>query len=156
MKMKKLLSVFIILILCFSVFSFSCSAASVSLGTIPSAALDYFEGVIDKLEPGEQYFIYKSGDYTSVMLYGYGLNLNGSVLSGTNVTQLIYNTRGYNQGSGYNYSPTFNSDVVSSIQIDTDKTSIVYSSLGTWPTLGNQKSNDLLTYILWSVVLIFL
>lgn len=133
----------------------SASAASVSSGTIPSAALDYFEGLIDKLEPGEDYFVYKSGDYTSVMIYGYGLKLDGSVLSATDVTQLTYNTRGVSAGSGYNYNPTFTSVVVSSVQINTDQTSIVYSSLGDWSTLGSQKSNDILTYILWTVLLIF-
>lgn len=154
--MKKSILILLTFFVITSTLFSSVSAASVSTGTIPSAALDYFEGIIDKLEPGEDYFVYKSSDYTSVMIYGYGLKLDGSVLSATDVTQLTYNTRGASSGtSGYNYNPTFTSAEVSFVQINTDQTSIVYSSLGNWSSLGNQKSNDILTYILWSVLLIF-
>ncbi len=142
-----------LLILSFTLVPCVASAASVDAGTIPSQAETYFEGIIDNLDTGEDYFIYKSGDYSAVMLHGYDLTYSGSVVTGKNVTQIIFNTRGVSNGN-YNYNPTINFSTVSSVQIDTDQTSICYSSLGSWATLGDQKTNDTLTYILWTLVLI--
>lgn len=150
--MKKYIVFLLVLSLAIAVPCVS-SAASVDPGTIPSAAQTYFEGIIDNLDTGEEYFVYKSGDYSAVMIHGYDLTYSGSIVTGNNVTQIIYNTRGSTTGN-YNYNPTINFSTVSSVQIDTDQTSICYSSLGSWATLGNQKSNDTLTYILWVLVLI--
>lgn len=149
--MNKILVVLLILV-SFTL-SFSASAASVDSGTINASALNYFEGIIEKLDPEEQYFIYRSGDYSATMLHGYELTLSGSVVSGSNVTQIVYNSRGIADGS-YNYTPTIDYSTVDSIQVSTDRTSIAYSSLGSWATLGDQKQTDLLTYILWIVLLV--
>lgn len=149
--MNKILVVLLILVS--FILPFSASAASVDSGTINSSALNYFEGIIDKLDPEEQYFIYRSGDYSATMLHGYELTLSGSVVSGSNVTQIVYNSRGIADGS-YNYTPTIDYSTLESIQVSTDRTSIAYSSLGSWSTLGDQKQTDLLTYILWIVLLV--
>ncbi len=146
----------ILIFLCISVlflFPISSSAASVDVGTINSGALTYFEGVIDKLETGEQYFIYRSGDYSATMLHGHQLKLSGSVISGSKVNQIVYNTRGQNTGNNQ-YTPTIDISTLDTVEVNTSRTSIVYSSLGSWATLGNQKSNDTLSYILWSVIFI--
>ena len=144
--------VFILILSSFLMCTLS-SAASVDSGTIPSAALTYFEGMIDKLQTGEHYFIYKSGDNVAVMLHSHSLKLTNGMVSGTNVNQIVYNSRGQNNGTNQ-YSPTIDFSILDSIQIDTDRTSIVYSSLGSWATLGDQKQFDLLTFILWTVIII--
>lgn len=155
--MKRLFLIFILLFsLIFGVFS--ASAVQVSNGAIPSAALEYFEGVVIKLPEHYEYFLYRSGDYTSVLVSSEDLHLDGSVVSGTNVTCYEYNTRA--QNGGYNqYTPAYTKYTYDSIQIDTDIYSIAYSSLGDWSPLISReesKSYNWIQYILWSVVLILL
>ena len=87
------------------------------------------------------------------MIYSSDLTLTDSVVSGTDVTQLIYNSR--SQSDNYNYIPSFTESHLESIAIVTDYYSIAYSSLGSWSALG-QTSNNILTYILYSVILILL
>lgn len=149
--MKKIFIISICLLL--FLFPLSAAADTVDQGTISSAAVNYFEGVVNKLPAGYDYFIYKSGDYTATMIYSSDLTLTDSVVSGTDVTQLIYNSR--SQSDNYNYIPSFTESHLESIAIVTDYYSIAYSSLGSWSALG-QTSNNTLTYILYSVILILL
>lgn len=155
--MKRLLLIFVISLL-FVLSVLPVSAFQVEAGAIPAAALEYFEGVVTKLPEHHEYFLYRSGDYTSVLVSSEDLHLDGSVIYGTNVTCYEYNTRA--QNGGYNqYIPSYTKNTYDSIQIDTDIFSIAYSSLGDWSPLISReesKSNNWIQYILWSVVLILL
>lgn len=148
---------FFVLIFCVAVlmscFTLSISADTPDDGTVNSTALNYFTGVVNKLPANSDYVIYRSGDYTSVMVYGFDFELDGSVVSADDCTMLVYNQRG--SGSGNSYTPTFTSSALASFQLSTSSSSIVYSSLGSWPAVGDT-SKDNLTYILWSVIFLIL
>ena len=126
-----------------------CSAATTVNGTVNSTALNYFEGVVDKLPLGTEYVIFKSGDYTTDMIYSTDLSLNGSTVSGTNVTNLQYNTRAI--VSGNSYTTQLIEDVYQSYTLETNSFSICYSSLGNWSAVG-ESTTPILTYILYTVI----
>lgn len=129
------------------------SADSVDTGSINSSALNYFEGVVNKLPSNCHYVIYKTGDYTSSLLYGFDLELNGSnIVSSSECTELIYNQR---VSSNSGYYPSFSTVVHDSYFLSTSETSMIYSSLGNWPSVGDSNKNNV-EYILWTVVLIVL
>ncbi len=150
----------VLIFLCFtavlmSLFTLNVFADTVDEGTVNSAALNYFTGVVNKLPANSHYVIYRTGDYTTSMVYGFDLVLSGSnISSASSCTQLIYNTRG--AGSTTSYTPTLSTSELSSFQLSTSDTSIIYSSLGSWSTVGDT-SKDTFSYILWSIVfLIFI
>lgn len=137
----------VILLLIFSILP--CSAVTTVNGTVNSTALNYFEGVVEKLPLGTEYIIFKSGDYTTDMVYSTDLSLNGSIVSGTNVTNLQYNTRAF--VSGNSYTTQLIEDVYQSYTLETNSFSICYSSLGNWSAVG-ESTTPILTYILYTVV----
>lgn len=149
--MKRFLIIFLTLIL-FIFFSFSVSADSVYDGTINSNALNYLSGIVDDLPPNTEYLIFKSGDYTAKLVYGTELMLNGSTVSGSDVNTVLYNTREYT-GSGTQYTTSITEEKAATFTADLDMFSIVYSSLGNYPSVSNKTTNNTLTYILWTIVL---
>ena len=153
----KYFSFILVFILSLFVFIVPCSA-QVANGAIPSAALEYFEGVVTKLPSGQDYFLYRSGDYTTNLITSKDLCLDGTVIKGTNVTIYQYNQRGSSSGS-YNYNPEYTVEEYDSYFVDTNTFSIAYSSLGDWAELTSRVESEGFTwvkYILWSVVLILL
>lgn len=122
-------------------------------GAVNSAALNYFTGVVSKLPLGTQYVIFKSGDYTTDMVFSPTLNLNGSTINGTDVTRLCYNTRSYVSGNTYTVELT--EEFTDSFILNTSSFSIIYSSLGNWSTVADTKS-PIISYILFTVIIILL
>lgn len=148
---------FIIFILC-CVFLMSCivistCAAEPEDGTLNSTALNYFTGVVDKLPANTDYVIYKSGDYTTSLIYG-ELNLDSNVFSAGDCVQLVYNQRGKQYGNNQ-YYPTFTETSLSGFQLSVTSSSILYSNLGNYSALG-ETQKDTFTYILWSVIFLIL
>ena len=137
-----------------SFFTLSIFADTPDDGTLNSTALNYFTGVVNKLPANSDYVIYRSDDYTSVMVYGFDFKLNNSIVTAEDCTMLIYNQRG--SGSGTQYTPTLTEAVVTGFQLTTKNTSIIYSNLGSWASVGDT-SKDNTNYILWVlVILVFL
>lgn len=132
------------------------SADSPEDGTVNTTALSYFTGVVDKLPANTDYVIYKSGDYTTNLVYG-ELILDSDTFTSTNCTLLVYNQRGKAYGNNMNqYYPTFTETSLSGFQLSVTSSSILYSNLGNYSALG-ETQKDTWTYILWSVIiLIFL
>lgn len=123
-------------------------------GTVNSTALNYFEGVVNKLPANCDYVIYRTGDYTSSMLFGFDLEVNGSnIVSSSECTELIYNTRG--SGSAGYYYPSYSTVEHDSYFVSTSESTIVYSSLGNWASVGDP-NKDTVSYILWTVVFLVL
>jgi hypothetical protein len=88
------------------------------------------------------------------MVYGFNFKLNNSTISAEECTFLLYNQRG--SGSGTQYTPTLTEASITGFQLTTKNTSIIYSSLGSWASVGDT-SKDNTNYILWVlVVLVFL
>lgn len=138
-----------------SVVTLSVFADSPDSGTVNSAALSYFTGVVNKLPQNSDYVIYRSGDYSATMIYGFNFNYNNNRLSSSDeCIQLVYDSRG--MGSTGYYFPTINQSTKTGFSLDVDSSSIIYSSLGSWSSVGDT-SKDNISYILWSVVfLIFM
>lgn len=122
-------------------------------GAVNSGALNYFTGVVSKLPLGTQYVIFKSGDFTTDMVFSPTLSLNGSTINGTDVTRLSYNTRSY--VSGNNYTVELTEEMSNSFILNTTSHSIIYSSLGNWSTVADTKS-PIISYILFTVIIILL
>lgn len=153
--MKRIFMLFCCAAVLMSCLAFTVSAETPDTGTINSAALNYFTGVVNKLPANSDYVIYKSGDYTSAIIYGFDFTYSDSeIISPAECTQIIYNTRG--SGSSSSYVPTLATNSYSSFTLYYDDTSIMYSNLGPFSSVGDT-SKDNFTYILWSIVfLIFL
>lgn len=150
--MKKLL-IFLCLLLWICSTVLTVSADSPDEGTVNSAALNYFTGVVNKLPTNCNYVIYRSGDYSAAMVYGFELELNNNTFSSPSCTRLIYDTRG--TGSTGYYSPTVSENSIVNFNLTTSNNHILYSSLGSYSSVGDT-NKDTFTYILWSIVLLIL
>lgn len=65
-------------------------------GTISDTYLDYFEGIVQKLDYDEHYVIWRSGQYAYTMCYGEDIELNGTFFSGDcNMVQLYRSSDSY-------------------------------------------------------------
>ena len=129
------------------------SADSPDNGTVNSTALTYFTGVVNKLPENCDYVIYRSGDNTTNLVFGSNFKLNNNTITSSKCTQMIYNQRG--MGSGTQYVPTISKSELNSFNLSTSDSSIIYSSLGSWSSVGDT-NRDNISYILWSVVLLVL
>lgn len=133
----------------------SVSAATPDSGTVNSTALSYFEGIVDKLPANSDYVVFKSGDYESTLFYGFDFELTDSqILCTSDCTQVIYDSRA--SGSNYNYYPEITQTSINGFTLNYNNASILYSSVGSWASLGNPLK-DIVSYVLWSIVfLIFI
>ncbi len=156
--MKRIFLILSCVLLLMNAFTFVIFADSPEDGTLNSTALNYFTGIVDKLPANTDYVIYKSGDYTTNLIYG-ALTLNGSIIRGSDVKKLTYNQRGKsdgNTGYGASYYPTFDQEEISDYTLSFSSSSILYSNLGDFSAVG-ETQKDTNIYILWSVIfLIFL
>lgn len=151
--MKKLL-VFICLFLCIGSTVLIVSADTPDEGTVNSAGLTYLTGVVNKLPPNCHYVIYRSDDNSARIVYSSELTLNGSQFScNSPCTSLTYNSRG--SGSGASYTPTVTLNSLQNFSLTTSNNHILYSSLGSYSSVGDT-NKDTFTYILWSIVLLIL
>lgn len=124
-------------------------------GTINSAALNYFTGIVNKLPANTDYVIFRTGDYTASMIYGYKFVVDGNDISSSEVCRRCdYNTRGTGDGN-YNYNPTVENSQQTGFSLTVNKSSIIYSSVGSYPSVG-EASRDNISYILWTVVFLVL
>lgn len=152
--MRKIICFFIILSTSILLFTSSVSADSVADGAVNSTAQQYFTGIISKLPPNYDYFLYKAGDYDTALITGSDLKLNssGTLTGSDNLRVYHYNTR-YQQLSAGQWRTGFTVDSPSSVIVNTTAYSLAYSSLGRFPELSgsDRNSNTTLTYILYSV-----
>lgn len=151
--MKKLL-IFLCCVALMHALVLPASADSVDSGTINSTALSYLTGVVNKLPANSDYVIYRSGDYTTTLIHGYNFNLEDNRISSDgDCVSIVYNQRG--SGTGSSYVPTVDSSEFSGFYLNVNNTSIIYSSVGSWPSVVDSNKNNV-EYILWTVVLIVL
>lgn len=104
-------------------------------GTISSTYLEYFEGVIQKLDPNEHYVLWKSGDYEYTLAHGEELQLDGSTFSGDCSTVKIYRSDSSSYSSDWYVD--YGADVVS---FSADQL-FCYSDLGDYSTLQRGDNN---------------
>lgn len=97
-------------------------------GTISDTYLNYFRGIVQKLNWKEHYVVYRSGQYSYTMIYGEGVALNGSRFTGTGSVVNIYRD-----------SSSYSSDWYVSYSTDSIALSagslFIYSDLGNYPEL---------------------
>ncbi len=122
-------------------------------GTLNSAALSYFTGAVNKLPPNCDYVIYRSGDYSACLVYSYDMILSGKTFSAPSSTKIVYDSRG--TGSGASYTPKLTVSDISNFTLTTSDNHILYSSLGSYASVGDS-NRDTFTYILWSIVILVL
>ncbi len=153
--MKKLFIILLVTLLMCTFICVTVSAETADEGTISSTVLDYFEGVIDKLPSNSDYVAYKVSDYVYYLVTGYNASLSDDgVFTFGECTVHVYNSRAVGSGSNnYTYTPSFSSFVSESMSVNVPDTSIIYSNLGNYSSLGST-SNDTLSYILWAVIFI--
>ncbi len=149
--MKK---IFCLLIVVITLFVSCCcvSAAEISPGSINQEALDYLTGCVKKLEPNTDYFLYRVNDTDACLIYSNDLYFDSTenVVGGSNVTKISYTFDTLKNC----YVTTFE-DNLSSFQLNSVIYSVAYSSLGHWSTVED-KNTSILTYILWTLVLLLL
>lgn len=97
-------------------------------GTISDTYLNYFRGIVQKLNWKEHYVVYRSGQYSYTMIYGEEVALDGSRFTGTgNVVNIHRNT----SSSSSDWYVSYSTD---SIALSAGSL-FVYSDLGMYPEL---------------------
>lgn len=113
-------------------------------GTISDTYLDYFRGIVQKLDWNEHYVVYRSGEYSYTMVYGEEVGLNGDEFTGSGNVVTIYRS-----------SSSYDRDWYVSYREDTlalDSSDLfVYSDLGMYPTLKEGGSALEATTLLFAV-----
>ena len=150
--MRKFLIFFVVLLMFGS--ALVVSADTPQQGTLNSAALTYFTGVVNKLPPNTNYVIYRVGDNSSALVYSSDLVFNNNIFSSSDCVRLVYDSRGFNTGTNQ-YSPTVTTSNIRSFTLTTANQYILYSNLGHYSSVG-ETNKDVFSYILWSVVFLIL
>lgn len=113
-------------------------------GTISDTYLNYFRGIVQKLDWKEHYVVYRSGQYSYTMVYGEEVALSGTRFTGSgNVVNLYRNTSSSNSDWYVGYSTDTISLSAGSLY--------VYSDLGMYPTLKEGGSSLEFTALLFAV-----
>lgn len=102
-------------------------ADSVYYGSISTAVLDFASGIVAK-HPTKDYVFFRSGQY-SYDIYVGDITFSGSSFSGSDLLHIVYDSQTYNQtGPSISYS-------TGSLSL-TPNSSLLYSNLGDYPSLG--------------------
>ncbi len=97
-------------------------------GTISDTYLNFFKGIVEKLKFNEHYVVYRSGQYSYIMIYGEDIALDGDHFSGAgNYVNIYRDSSSYSSDWYVEYGED-------SVNLDTG-TLFVYSDLGMYPTL---------------------
>ena len=111
-------------------------------GTISDTYLDYFEGIVEKLKPNENYVVWRSGQYAYNMCYGENIELDGTFFSGDCDLVQIYRSPD-NYSNDWYVSTGSDSLSLSATDI------FCYSNLGMYPTLERgAKHGESITFLL--------
>lgn len=103
---------------------------TVESGLINDQYLDYFAGIVSKLNFNEHYVLVKSSDYEYVLAYGIDLYIDGYTITGND----CWVTRLYRSGSGYDYK-WYVEQSLDDVNIDCSS-DIVYSDISEFlPTI---------------------
>ena len=106
-------------------------------GTISDTYLDYFTGIVEKLDYDEHYVIWRSADYEYCMAFGEDLECNGYSFTGSElwIARIWRESNNYNSTWNVSYS-------VDDININgTDK--FLYSDLGdVFPTVRKGANHE--------------
>lgn len=97
-------------------------------GSISDTYLNYFRGIVQKLNWKEHYVVYRSGQYSYTMVYGEEVALNGSRFTGNgNVVNIHRNT----SSSSSDWYVSYSTDTLAL----SAGSLFVYSDLGMYPEL---------------------
>lgn len=97
-------------------------------GSISDTYLNYFRGIVQKLNWKEHYVVYRSGQYSYTMVYGDEVALNGSRFTGNgNVVNIHRNT----SSSSSDWYVSYSTDTLAL----SAGSLFVYSDLGMYPEL---------------------
>lgn len=113
-------------------------------GTISDTYLNYFRGIVQKLDWKEHYVVYRSGQYSYTMVYGEGVALNGTRFTGTGNVVNIYRSSSSSSSDWY-------------VSYSTDSLALsagnlfVYSDLGMYPELKEGGSSLEFAALLFAV-----
>lgn len=97
-------------------------------GTIADTYLDYFRGIVQKLGWDEHYVVYRSGQYAYTLVYGKGVDFNGTRFIGNGNVVNLYRSA---SSSNYEWYVSYSTDTLSL----TAGSLFIYSDLGTFPEL---------------------
>ena len=132
---------------CLAALPLAASAATVYDGNISTTYITIFRDIVSKLPLTADYVFFRSGQYEYLMVVG-DLDYNGSMFTGSDVTQYILVTNG-NYNSTYEYG-TAHLNSFSLAPSD----ALVYSNLGNYPDLYD-RSDYTLVGIFFAIGLCF-
>lgn len=113
-------------------------------GTISDTYLNYFRGIVQKLNFNEHYVVYRSGLYSYTMVYGEGVEYGESGFTGTgNVVTIYRDSSSYSSDWYVDYGED-------SLSLDAGSL-FVYSDLGSFPTLKEGGSALEFTTVLFAI-----
>lgn len=117
-------------------------------GTISDTYLDYFEGIVQKLDFNEHYVVWRSGAYSYTMAYGEDLILDENTFTGAcDYVQI------YRDGSDYS-STWYVAEGSDQVSLDTSGL-FAYSDLGMYSTLERGLGSVEANTILFSIGVLF-
>lgn len=133
------------MITCFSTY-IQTFAYEIYEGSISSTYTTYFNQILTKHSPIEDYIVFRNGQYDYIMLVG-DLYLNGSTFTGSDLTEYSIRTDSSNYNSTYKlYTSTGNS-----LDLNVNN-NIIYSNLGSFPNIIERgdiyEFNTLFTFII--------
>lgn len=103
---------------------------TVESGLITEQYLNYFAGIVSKLDFNEHYVLLKSSDYEYILAYGTDLYIDGYAITGSD----CWITRLYRSGTGYDYK-WYVEQSLDDVNIDCSS-DIVYSDISEFlPTI---------------------
>lgn len=97
-------------------------------GVIADSYLNYFRGIVQKLDWEQHYVVYRSGQYSYTMVYGKDVDFNGSRFVGTGNVVNLYRS---SSSTNYEWYVSYSTDSLSL----SPSSLYVYSDLGMYPDL---------------------
>ena len=125
---------FACLILCFSTIK-HVHAYSIYEGSISSTYITYFNQILSKHSPLDDYLVFRSGQYEYIMLVG-DITLSGSTFHGSDLTEYSVRTDNTNYNSTYKLYSSSGKSLT--LQVDNN---IIYSIVSAYCI--NNISNDI-------------
>lgn len=122
------------------------SSEGITNGTISEIYLNYFEGIVEKLDYSEHYVVWRSGDYSYSIAYGEDMFVENGLVRG----EALNCVRIYRDSVTTSYNWLTKTETLETLSLDATG-AFVYSDMGDYPTLERGLNNGEAMAILFAI-----